>query len=509
MLNWYNNLFILKYQICNVFERKCQIVRKVVLLLLTFVLLFQGIVVCGISEVKCDGITYRHVENGLVIAKVDSSITTLNVNKIVKLGGTEYIVDSIAQGALNRSNVEVVNLPEEGINIKSGTFRGLNKLKVVNNLDKSNILSSDYLFYECSSLCSVNLPANLELVGSGMFGGCAALENVTISKNVKKIDEDSFLGCVSLNKISVEGGSNLKNIEKGAFAGCKNLEYFNICEHVDNVAEYAFFGCEKLSSDCNVLKNVMIYDNNLEEKCKQAELFARNILDSEIKNGRDPGDLVDAKDIDRLLYKYTPKATDKPTVVSKEEFDLIASDGRLVLYRGDIPCFGKNGQKITIKEINDAFKYGDYYYPFECNGVFCTKYVDHAKSYAIDYQTKKMIGSVTQFCFTDVSEDSLKIITSRELEKINDFYKYSHIENYLIFMKDWCSVGKYRLDTGLLNLGIDTMQFSFLARALGYDLIDNEVDVMGGDGCSKDTPTSQFEVLNRGKLTVCSENIFH
>ena len=75
-------------------------------------------------------------------------------------------------------------------------------------------------------------------------------------------------------------------------------------------------------------------------------------------------------------------------------------------------------------------------------------------------------------------------------------------------MHDWSSLGRYRLDVGLKNLGIDTMNFSFVARALGYDLIDNECDAMGEDGCEKDVRASQFEVLNRGKLTVCSENIF-
>lgn len=179
-----------------------------------------------------------------------------------------------------------------------------------------------------------------------------------------------------------------------------------------------------------------------------------------------------------------------------------------MLYRGDVPCVGKNRQEITIKQINDDFKYGNFYYPSELNGIFCTKYVEHAKSYARDYKSNEIIGSVTQFCFTDVSSDNLKVITRSKLDKIQDFYKYSHIENYLKFMHDRFFMGKYRLDNGLLNLGVDTMNFSFLARALGYDLIDNECDKLGGDGCSKNTPTSQYEVLTRGKLTVCSENIF-
>ena len=91
------------------------------------------------------------------------------------------------------------------------------------------------------------------------------------------------------------------------------------------------------------------------------------ILKNEVENGRDPGELVDARDIYRILYKYTPRSTDTPNVLNRAEFDKMASDGRLVLYRGDLPCVSKNGREITIKEINDAFKYGNYYYPFELN----------------------------------------------------------------------------------------------------------------------------------------------
>ncbi len=476
--------------------------------LLTLFFLFQCIGVCGVEEFKHDGVKYTCIGHKLIVSGVDPSIKILNIKKNLNIGGTEYFVGSIKSGALSESNVEEISLPEEGIDINADAFRNATKLYVVKNLNKANILSSDYLFMGCCSLRDVNLPAGLELIGSSMFCGCTSLENIIINKNVREIDADSFLGCINLNKVNVEEGSKLENIEKGAFAGCKNLECFNISKDIDKIAEYAFFGCEKLRDDCNIPASVKTYDKDLEEKSKKAELFARKILDSELQNGRNLGELIDAKDIDRLLYKYTPKSIDKPTVVSKEEFDKITSDGRLILYRGDIPRVSKRGRKITIKEINDSFKYGDYYYPCECNGIFCTKYLNHAKSYAIDYTSKKMIGSVTQFCFTDVSPDKFKVITSSELNKIENFYKYSHIENYLKFMSDYCFTGKYRLDVGLLNLGVDTMNFSFLARALGYDLIDNEYDNMGGDGCSKDTPTSQFEVLNRGKLTVCSENIF-
>ncbi len=481
--------------------------KTISLVLLMLIVLFQSTAVCGVGEMKHDGVTYRCVGNKLIIVGVDSSIKTLDVQKKININNDEYTVTSINFGAFSQSNIEVINLPVEGIDINRGAFRDATKLNTVNNLDKSNITSSAALFSGCCNLRSVKLPEKLDLIGESMFSGCSALENITVPKNVVTVDEDGFLGCSRLNKVDLETDSKLKYVGKGAFAGCENLECFYVPQGVD-VAEYAFFGCKKLSSDCNIPEIATRCDKNLEEQSKKAELFVRKILENEVKNGRNRDELVDMDDIDKLLYKYTPKSTDTPTVVSKEEFDKLTSDGRLVLYRGDVPCVGKNGQAITIKQINDEFKYGNFYYPSECNGIFCTKYVEHAKSYARDYKSNKIIGSLTQFCFTDVSSNNLRVITRRELKKIQDFYKYSHIENNLAFMHEWCSVGKYRLENGLLNLGVDTMNFSFLARALGYDMIDDECDKLGGDGCSKDTPTSQYEVLNRGKLTVCSENIF-
>ena len=475
------------------------------------ILAFAGIAY-GAEEKVHDGVKYECVGNKLSIINVDPAIKILNIAKKLEIDGVLYTVTSIKSRALRESAVEVINLPEEGIDIDRYVFQGLEQLSSINNLEKATILySTDSFFSGCSGLKSAKLPENLNLIGENMFFGCTRLQEVTITKNIQKIGEDSFFGCFNLKKVEVEEGSKLKNIEKGAFAGCENLEYFNIPKNINKIDEYAFFDCKKLDlKDFKSNPNVFIaHDENLQEKSQKAEEFVNKILKSEAESGKNPGELVSAKDIDKLLYKYTPGSTATPNVLNQEEFNKMTSDGRLVLYRGDLPCTDKNGRQITIEEINKAFKYGAYYYPFECNGIFCTKHLEHAKTYARDWESKKMTGSVTQFCFTDTSPKNLKVITDSELYKIQDFYKYSHTKDHVQFMHDWCSsTDGYRLDVGLKNLGIGTMNFSFIARALGYDLIDNERDGFGGDGCEKDVPTSQFEVLNRGKLTVCEENIF-
>lgn len=173
---------------------------------------------------------------------------------------------------MKNSNVEIVNLPEQGIDVNIGAFRDATKLNTVNNLDKSNITSSAGLFSGCCNLHSVKLPKKLDLIGESMFCGCSALENITVPKNVVTIDEDGFLGCSRLNKVNLEVDSKLKHIGKGAFAGCEKLECFYVPQGT-NVAEYAFFCCKKLRSDCNIPEKATVYDKNLEEPSKRAELL--------------------------------------------------------------------------------------------------------------------------------------------------------------------------------------------------------------------------------------------
>lgn len=108
-----------------------------------------------------------------------------------------------------------MSLPEEGIDINVGAFRNAAKLYSVKNLNKANIISSDYMFMGCCSLRNIDLPASLELIGSSMFCGFTSLESITINKNVWEIDADSFLGCINLNKVNIEERSKLKILKKG------------------------------------------------------------------------------------------------------------------------------------------------------------------------------------------------------------------------------------------------------------------------------------------------------
>ena len=245
--------------------------KKVVLFTLStlvfvvFALPFLG-VVYGIEEKVCDGITYECVGDKLSIINVDPAIKILNICKKLEIDGVEYTVTSIEFGALRESGVEVVNLPEEGIDIDGYVFRGLAGLITINNLEKSNILGSvDYFFNDCCNLRSVKLPKNLNLIGEGMFFGCIKLENITITKNIQKIEKDSFFGCLNLRKVDFEAESELQSIEKGAFAGCENLEYFNIPENINKIDEYVFFGCKKIDLSAFRLKlNVFVsHDKNL------------------------------------------------------------------------------------------------------------------------------------------------------------------------------------------------------------------------------------------------------
>ena len=432
---------------------------------------------------KYNGITYRCERQNVHIKRVNSTLKHLNIAKNITVEGTDYTVASIDPWALTDSNVETISLPEDGIDINHSAFERASELKVINNLNKANIISSEKLFFGCSKLISVTLPKNLEIIG-----------------------KDSFYGCFELTDVIIDKKSVLKKIEKGAFAGCENLIDFSIPVSIEEIDDYAFLGCDKLnpvdlnpsvklgmnsfSRNCMVTGVELKYDKDLEEKAKKAKAFAENILNNEVQSGRNEDELVTQLEIDRLIYKYIPGATDRPNVVSKEEFDKIIKDGRLVLYRGE--------------NHTNEFNYGDFWYYEEMNGIFSTKMFDHAKTYVLS----KGAGDVLQFCFTDMSPDKFKIITDIETSKIIEFYKYYNVKECMEYIKGYFGSFKFSLKSGLLGLGVDTMQKrSFIARALGYDVLyDTEVEGKV-DGDDFGVIGSQYHVFNRGKLTVCSENI--
>lgn len=158
-------------------------------------------------------------------------------------------------------------------------------------------------FSNCTSLTSIIIPQSVEIIGSAAFYGCTSLQNVifeenskltkidggvftsdtssfytykvpgafynckslktiTIPANVETIEEGTFVNCTSLESVIFESSSKLKEIQGAASAGgsysskynagtfynCTSLKAINIPASVESIGFLAFGNCTSLSS---------------------------------------------------------------------------------------------------------------------------------------------------------------------------------------------------------------------------------------------------------------------
>ena len=121
-----------------------------------------------------------------------------------------------------------------------------------------NLTKTDYLFYRCKSLTSINLSNyNTENVTNmkNMFGDCKSLKNINLlnlnTQNVINMS-DMFSGCISLTNIDLSN-FNTENVTNMSymFNECKSLIDINLSNfNIKNVTKLneMFSGCSSLKT---------------------------------------------------------------------------------------------------------------------------------------------------------------------------------------------------------------------------------------------------------------------
>ena len=133
-------------------------------------------------------------------------------------------------------------------------------------------------FYDCTSLKSIFIPANvteihgafwgctalenvifdenskLTLIGSRTFSGCTALKEISVPATVKTIESQAFAESTSIKKIIIPENSELQEIEESSFDYCSSLEEINIPDSVIFIGQAAFRYCTALSK-VNISEN--------------------------------------------------------------------------------------------------------------------------------------------------------------------------------------------------------------------------------------------------------------
>ena len=189
------------------------------------------------------------------------------------------------------SSLTSIKIPASVETIEAEAFRDCSSLTTV-TFEKGSQLKtiSSQAFMECKKLIAIEIPANVETIeyeafkrcsslatvtfekgsqlktiggGSypdgyhGVFSDCSSLTSIEIPANVETIESAAFMGCSSLTTVTFEKGSQLKTIGGshyhddryyGAFCQLKNLMTVDMsaCTQVQTLGMYAFYGDSEL-----------------------------------------------------------------------------------------------------------------------------------------------------------------------------------------------------------------------------------------------------------------------
>lgn len=115
-----------------------------------------------------------------------------------------------------------------------GAFADCNALEAV---DVPNISYEGETFKGCSSLSTVNLSDDLEIIPRSMFSHCCALEQIVLPKALKTIERHAFFKCDRLIKVTFP--QKLQSIGIAAFDECA-LKSLSLPQSLREIGDRAF-----------------------------------------------------------------------------------------------------------------------------------------------------------------------------------------------------------------------------------------------------------------------------
>lgn len=247
------------------------------------------------------GLTTFHIPDGVTTIGLNVFDSTLKLTSITGAAN----VTTLDGYAFQKSALTTISLPNL-TTIEDNGFRGSNfiELKFGDKLlsvgeyafkDATKLVTVEfqdgvqkfgglqgYIFWGCTSLKNVKLPATITDLGSQMFRECTSLEEITIPEGVKYLGKDqkdypyytlssygyTFLYCESLKKVNLP--STLEVISGGAFYGCTSLQTINIPDSVYIIGDEAFKDCVNLTT-VNMPSNLYMIGANAFENCAKIE----------------------------------------------------------------------------------------------------------------------------------------------------------------------------------------------------------------------------------------------
>lgn len=216
---------------------------------LTLMSLFGGL--NAFASVTKDGVVYDKMPNGecLVVNYDDNSMPAngiVTIAKTINIDGTDYTVSGIL-GSKNWTDAgSYYNNGRTGDD--RGAFVNCQKIKVLKFAEGSGVTwIGDHAFRSCSNLKTIeNIPSTLQDIQKWCFEG-TGLESLDLSNtNVTIMQDGVFFNNTSLTSIQLP--NKLEYFYDSAFDGCTSLNTIVMPSTVKAIYNYVFQGCTSLSN---------------------------------------------------------------------------------------------------------------------------------------------------------------------------------------------------------------------------------------------------------------------
>ncbi len=145
----------------------------------------------------------------------------------------------------NCVSLATVDVPDTVTEIGEGAFTGCTAMTEF-DIPAGVETISDAAFFGCSALESIDIPSGITEIGDGAFTGCSAAETITIPSTVYSIGDQAFSGCSVITAVALP--DNIDIIGSGVFTNCSALVSVNIPEGIEHIGDGMFNGCSALES---------------------------------------------------------------------------------------------------------------------------------------------------------------------------------------------------------------------------------------------------------------------
>ncbi len=216
-----------------------------------------------------DSFKYTVNSDGKTCTVTGLGFANNNTNIVIPSVIGNYTVTAISKSAFEGSRIQTVIIPSTITSIGSRAFANCKSLTAVYGLENCTDLVqiSDYTFYLCKELNTVQLPPKLLSIGEQAFSNCYSLQTISFPDTLKTIRTGAFVGCLELSNIQFP--DSITQFGPSAFGMCNTLTEVVIPPLVEDYEMGVFAGCESLTS-------ILVPDNNKFASSINGVLYDKN-----------------------------------------------------------------------------------------------------------------------------------------------------------------------------------------------------------------------------------------